>query len=477
MIVRNRSHRAIALCTFTLVMGVSAVQGAERFDYGFVFWSPNDKDERLPWAKVLTQMKDNLGRAKQVNYFLDTCYAGQAISQSDPDNGGIDLGMPYTMSVSTTATKKMSFDGDVPDLNPPRRLKVGNTYYYSFNDYLTKRLKDKDPVPSVKQLFDAAKVDVLADTGIGAGRVPQFMKRGSGNENLKIKGDGDKSRTLLFGGDMEEMYDPSHDESYRALNAYSFDSQVMYRHSDEDTSRDPPIQGKGTWSNFGTSLTNLKTQLAAGNAGTQVVNIFQVGHGYRKALNDNRRQNLSLDELGGPGQGYEITGTGSPSGDQLNIPMDMDFWNTLKAGLFPPPIDEPDLTRMGEPQFDLAYSAHALNDEFSISIGGVSLGTFTLPEDSPSGTLVVPLDDSFLSQLIAVNDGATSLTIQFNLSMGDTIQLGLLDDLLSDPSYASTTYGTGISTVVAGRGVPEPATAGLMIGAILAAVRSRRRRR
>ncbi|MGH7178196.1 MAG: hypothetical protein ACREJC_12510 [Tepidisphaeraceae bacterium] len=464
-----RALRISALILFSLILSKPALAG--KFEFGLEFWPPSGKEgdeDQISWKSVLTEVKGTLGRAKQFNWFIDACYAGQAITQSDPTSG-TDLAMPHTISTATTADRPMRFGWSENDQDPPKRIKVGDTYYYSFNDYLTKRLKNNSPVPTVKQLFDAGKADCVADPDIPAGRIPQFVKRGGGDDALKIKGDADKSRTVVFGADMNEMYFEPHTESYNTLKGYTFDSIVLYRHDKQDASGTPPIKGKGTWGNFKGALGDLKTQLAAGTAATQMVNIFHVGHGYRKSLNEDKENNL--DGRSGLHEGRIIDGTSDPFGEQLDIPMDAQFWDTLKASLFPT-VDE-DLGRIYQPRFTLGYSEQDVTAPFSIAIGGVPLGTFELESSATSGQLVVPLNDSFLNQLITTMDGASLLTMQFNLAVGDSIRLGLEDDLYGDPSYLSSTYGAGISTVVAG--FPEPgAPVALVVLTLFATRRTRR---
>jgi hypothetical protein len=444
--------RAILPILAAVIAIVPSTHAAEKFEYGLEFWPPSGNagdDDQIPWVKVLTVMKDNLGRTKQLNYFVDACYAGQAIEQSNP-TGGIDLGIPYTMSVATPKDRLMRFGWNSDDVQPPGRLKIGDRYYYSFNDYLTKRLQNKTPVPTVKNLFDAAKADVIAEPKIPEGRTPQFVKRGAGDDGLKIKGDANKSRALVFGADMNEMYFDPHDESYRALNAYTFDSIVMYRHSvAQDLNRNPPIQGKGTWANFKTAMADLKAQMANGNDKTEMVNVFHVGHGYRSTIDDGKPPGLLI---AGSARGRVLAGRASLSSISLTIPMDPDYWSTLKAGLLSAPPSDSALTRIEPARFFVAYSRHHSSQSLNVSIAGRPLGSFALPSAPPSGTLTVPLADAFVLDLIAHHDGESHLPIQFDLAPGDSLRIGVVEDLLNDPNYVPTTYGTGLSTVVASIG-------------------------
>lgn len=492
---------AVALIALTVLSTAqTSAPAAEKFDFGLAFWpkdNTNGKEDLIPWQKVLFEMKNTLGGAMQLNYFVDACYAGIAKYRSDPAlTGGIDLGIPYTMSLANTAAsatraRKMYYDAysiaDPPPQGRPnaddnRRLKIGDYYYYSFDNYLTKKIKASDATLTVKQLYDAAKADVLADPVLsGKGQTPDFIARRGGDQNLPLKGGGAdiKSRTLLFGRDTAGMHPETQFEEYQALNALNFDSMALYRHDRaQDLGHNPPIQGKGTWANFKIALGNLKDEMAVDSIDKfqTVINIFDVGHGTTGAKFDGRLGNRGAEEPG-PGEGHILTGFDSTVG----IPMDTDFWNMLKVGLIPPPPDadeaDKDLIRIHQPRFFLAYSELSLYSSFSVSIGlsegdpGISLGSFSPTLDS-SGTFVLELSDSILSQLISTYDGATRLVLHFNFGVDDWIRVGVTEDMLYDPDYLSYTYGTGLEGVIAG--TPEPATLALLL---MGGLFARRRRR
>jgi hypothetical protein len=468
------------------VAGVGGLAGlaeaAPKKDYGLCFWSKTDADERIVWSKVLNEIKGAVGRAKQLNYWVDACYAGNAITKSDPTSG-IDLGVAQAIMVATPAERLMRFGYSSKDNNPAGRLKVGDTFYYSFNDYVTKRLQSNDPVPTIKQVFDAAKQGVDDDKDIPAGRVPQKVLRSGGDDALKISGSAAKNRTIIFGADTSGMYLESQDASAKAWGAYTPDSLVYYNHNYlANASRTPPLAGSGTWANFKTAMGDLKTQLAAGDEKTQMVNLVHVGHGTQYAIDDGakpgNRPFESVDQPGEPavsskagvsliGQGREILGADGPV--TLTIPTDSDFWFALKTGLVPPVDDE---VRVYQPRFHLAYAFQDGAGPVNVSIGGLPLGTFALGPAS-SGQLEVPLSDGYLSSLIAAYDGLASLPITLSLGASSSfLRMATLDDLLHDAGYQGTSYGSGISTVIVG--VPAPGAAALLLSAGVLASRRRR---
>ncbi len=500
--MKSKLFTILVVCAAVLAARPMSGRAAEKFDFGLSFWAkddPKNREDLIPWQKVLFEIKNNLGDARQFNFFEDACYAGIAKYRSDPNqNGGIDLGIPYTLAMSNTAVnattaRKMYFDSyslsdpppdGRPNADDNRRLKLGDDYYYSFDNYLTKKLKTSDGTLTVKQLYDAAKADVLADPVLmRKSQMPDFVARGGGDQDMALKGgqNGFRARTVVFGRDTSGMYAEPAFEEYRALNAIGFDSMAFYRNGlDADPQHNPPILGKGTWANFKGALGTLKTQLADDlqNKFQTVVNLFDVGHGTNGAKFDGRLGNqLIVDPA--PGEGYVLNGSDATVG----IPMDTDYWNTLKVGLIPPPPDaddaDKDLIRIHQPRFSLAFSQQSLTEEFSVSIGasdadpGILLGTFAPPED-PSGTFTLEISDSTLLQLISSYDGLSRLVLHFNFGAGDWVRVGVLEDLLYSPDYLSYTYGTGLDTVVAG--VPEPTTLTLLIlGGF--GVASRRRRR
>lgn len=465
-----------------LVAAAGSALAAPKKDYGLCFWSKTDADERIVWSKVLNEMKSSLGRAKQLNYVVDACYAGNAIVKSDPTTG-VDLGVPHTIMAATPANRLSRFGYSTKDNNPAGRLQVGNEYYYSFNDYVTKKLETTAPVPTYQQVFDAAKAGVDADKDIPIGRVPELKVRGGGDAGLKVKGSAAKNRTVIFGADTAKMYVESQDAAYKAWNGFGPDSIVQYRHNyAANAGRTPPMAGPGTWANFKTALGDLKTQLAAGDAQTQMVNLVHIGHGTMEALDDGEKpKNRPVDitepagepsgKGGSPlsiGQGRELLG--SLGTQSVEIPTDPDFWFTLKTGLVPPIEDE---VRVYQPRFHLAYSFQDTVAPVGVSINGLPLGDFDLGPGS-SGVLDVALSDAYLSALIGAFDGQASLTLSFTLGSGaDLIRLATLDDLLYDDAYAGTAYGTGLSTVVIG--VPTPGAAAVL--GLLGVAGARRRRR
>jgi hypothetical protein len=460
-----------------VVCAAGAAVAAPKKDYGLCFWSKTDADERIVWSKVLQEMKGNLGRAKQVNYFVDACYAGNAITKSDP-MGGVDLGVASVIMAATPAERLSRFGYSSKDNDPAGRLKVGDLYYYSFNDYVTKKLQTTDPVPTLQQVFDAAKAGLDADKDVPIGRVPQIKARGGGDAGLKINA-GAKNRTVIFGGDTSGMYVVSQDASYKAWNGFGPDSIVQYRNNFlANASRTPPMTGSGTWANFKTAMGDLKTQLAAGDDKTQMVNLVHIGHGTMEALDDGEKPKNRPGEISEPegerggtgqliGQGRELLG--SLGTQSVEIPTDSDFWFTLRTGLVPPVGDE---VRVYQPRFHLAYAYQQTVAPVEVTINGLSLGSYELG-GSPSGVLEVNLSDAYLSSLISAYDGVASLTVSFSLgSAGDVIRMATLDDLLFDGSYAGTAYGTGLSTVVIG--VPTPGA--VVVMGLMGVVGGRRRR-
>lgn len=456
------SAAAAALC---VLAGAAHAKPTE--DYGLCFWpADDDKDgntKRLVWPKILNQVKLNLGKAKQVNWSIDACFSGQAIAQTD--TGGFDLGVPTAISTASEATKVMYYNWVSKDNDPAQRLKVDNSYLYSWSDYATLRLRDNNPVPTVKDVFDSVKAKLATEQSSLKFQKPQFALRGGASETLKIQGDGTKTRTVIFGGDTNGMNINSQKQMYNAYKAYAPDSIVQYRNNYVKQDTNPPFEGEGTWANFKSALGTLKTQLDAGEANKQVVNLHNVGHGTKFALNDGKLDGRNTPQ--GVGDGYLITGSAAGP-DSLDIPMSADMWTFLKVGLLP---NDEGLWRVQLPEFHLAYSAQNAPGPFGVSISGLSLGTFMLSPGQLSGDLVVPLSDTFLSALIAQFDGVPTLSMQFTLSPGQSIRVGTLDDLLDAPDYRSVRYGTGLSVVVA---APTPGAAAVFG---LLALRAGRRRR
>jgi hypothetical protein len=152
------------------------------------------------------------------------------------------------------------------------------------------------------------------------------------------------------------------------------------------------------------------------------------------------------------------------------VPVSTLGWSTFAANT---PFGHAGLVRDGSVGFFLAVSQWSETSPLHLSIGGVNVGDFSIPTAVPGsdGSLLeVGLSESVLDQILATNDGASTLDFQFTLASGDWFRIATVDDLDLDPSFNLINYGTGLEAV-GGPAVPEPGSIVLLaLGGIIVTV-------
>jgi len=440
---------AIALILF-LVSPLSRQFAAADRIRGIELWPDKDgKNDYLSYLELVKLLNDNLGDAQQVNIYNNTCHGGALLTQSG------QLTMPYFVGVGEKDPRKCIWFGDsTKDQIPPGRLTISggysDNYFYSFADYVTKRLQWTDPIATVEALFDVAAASVEADPDLAKhGQKPGSTSGNKADLNLAINGGAKSNHALIFDGYRKDFYDEPGLELYRALvNAnYGFKQgagnslSFYFNNFVEQDYEGTHIDGSGTLEHFKAAMQNLQT-LVKKNPNQELVNIFFDGHGYEKAAAAPRQPGLG-DQ---PKDGYLVSG-----GTQgcLTFPTDSSFWHDLKIGIVP---NDEDLIRVDSPAFVLDVSEASISHPVTIMINNLLLGEFNLSSTSTGGELDAVLSDSTVSQLIAESDGAPSLTVTFELAPGDYFRVATEDDILLDPSYSEGDYGFGIVTTIVGTG-------------------------
>jgi hypothetical protein len=439
------------------------------FEYGWSFVdNTNDrKTSELSWTKIVQELNGSLVKAKQVNLYIDACHAGGIIDKSAA------LEFPFVIGTPTTAEQKTEVGYGVRNQNPPGYLRGTidtNEYYFSYHAYLAKRLRNRDPIPTAKQLHDAAAGDYNADPRLKKLGTPQYKKssveggdKKTADDSLRLNA-GTKNAALMFASDLQGVDPSAFKEMYKAVKAMNFDHLKNYVHTDsagDQFGGTVTVTGKGTQQNFGTALGDLKTFLDAGEAATRLVNLFLYGHGARMPLNQSRRNGAVP---GAAKQGVAVVNSGLPEDSRLAIPMDDAFWSALK-------VDVTDFSgaaaRGSPPKFFVAYSEASVTQPVNISIGGMTehgftslpLGVYSLPGSSTGGLVSVTLEDSYTRSLIETFDGTDELTLQFDLAPGEWFRLALEDDMLYDPLYTEPLFGAGLMEITTfASALPEPAT-------------------
>jgi len=458
------------LTAIVLSVGVASTHAEEKtFETGLCFYELNDGDTaRASWSDIVKSFNARLDKAQQLNIFTDACYDGAAIdAASDATNG---LKMPFVLGTAATSTGKMKMGWSSDDLDPARRLQgLDDDYWYGMTAYVAKRLY-AGPKPTVKQVFDAAKTDVVADPDLH--QTPQYFKSAGADDAFKIDQGTKSSHALQFTGDIEELWLIPSREQFKAARQLGYNSATFYAHNktQQNLPEGGQLSGPGTYANFKTALANLQTALNA-HPGEETASLFLTAHGYRKPKNVTKKPDAAPQQ---PKQGHLSTGS-DPSSQYLDVDLDSTFWTDFTEEVT---TDVPDLVRPHSPAFSLAVSELTLSGSLSVSIGDggtfLPLGTFALGDfetapGSTAGYLSVDLTDAQIAAIAGTFGGFSSLTLHFDLAPGDSFRLALEDDLFYDPTYFPATDGVGLATSV--QSVPEPGAGTLLLTILLTARR------
>lgn len=435
-----------ALALLCFLVSPLAQRMARCQEEGLDLWENDDGGEtRISYLDLVKLLNENLKDAQQVNIFGQACHVGGLLK------AGGKLTMPYFIAVGEKDPSACVTSGSSEkDQVPPGRLtisKIGDDdfFYYSFAYYITKELKKAKQAPTAQALFDSAADDVKKDPDL-AGETPATTS-GNGADAKKAINGGDKSNhALIFDGDRGGLDTEPGLERYRALAdpKYGFqkdgNSLQFYRNGSlKQDYEGTKIDGPGTLANLKAALQQLNN-LIKNNPKKELVNIFFDNHGYQKTALAPHQPGLD----GVPKDGVLVLG-----GTQgcFQMPTSLAFWSDLKVGLY---SNNQNLFRVHMPDFVLDVSEASTHAPIAIAIDGVALGYFDLPSNSTGAELVVHIPDSITQQLIEQSDGASTLSVTFNVTPGDYFRIATEDDILLDQNYTQTGYGLGISTSVAG---------------------------
>jgi hypothetical protein len=440
---------ALALFLFLVSPLAQRLAQCEDPDRGIRVWADDDgKNKYLSYLELVNLLNQNLKDAQQLNIYVDVCHSGALLK------GASKLTMPYFVAVGNKDPDKcVSFGRSDEDQKPPGRLTISggysDSYFYSFADYVTKRLKNTDQIATAQSLFDSASSDVKADPSL-KGQMPDSTSGNKADLNLALNGGAKSNHALIFDGNREDLYEEPGLELYRALaNAkYGFKQKAgnSLQYYDQDSKEQDyegtHIDGKGTLANFRIALQNLHN-LIKNNPQKELVNIFFDSHGYQKAAAAPRQPGLD----GVPKDGVLVMGRTTGC---LVVLTGESFWHDLKVGIL---SNDEDLIRVNPATFVLDVSEAQMSQPVAIVVNDLPLGYFNLSSTSTGGELEVTLPDSIASELIAEADGAPSITFTFEVAPGDYFRVATEDDILLDPAYTEGDYGFGIATTVIGLGL------------------------
>jgi hypothetical protein len=426
-----------------IVAALSTAQAADKkIVYGYSFWKANTgvTTEVLTWTDVNAKLKAALASAQQVNIYAGNCHSGGLIAAAADATAG--LGMPHIIGTACAAAKTTTCG--ISRANDTRLKITDQLSSFGYLDYATKRLQGG--VPKAKQLHDDAKTAWTADQSYD-NNAPDYRRGNNADEDLKLDAGTKASHALVFASDMDGLRNleaPS--ECAKAVKALGFTmgsvtdaKTVRYYYSGLTTAGDlygVHCYGPGTVAKFDAALDTLKARVSA-DEGKVVVDIFLWGHGAEIPVN--ARANPDAPP-GGPGRGAHVIASA-----QFDIPMTPDTWADLKEDAV---VDRPDWVRASEPRFFLSVSDAHVTQPFSVTLGGIPLGSHTLSGGPAGDLLEVPLDDATINSLTLAHDGDTVLTVGFNLAPNDSMILALEDDITSNPLFQPGLFGTGLELVV-----------------------------
>jgi hypothetical protein len=460
--ISRRVGLVVSSCLVVGAMGICPRARADVMieDSGYALEKNNPGDiTRLSWTKVVALFNQYLSNAKQLNVFVGSCNSGGLANAA----GGLKT-VPYVVSTATKVDQTTTDGWRGTDQNPPGLLAkhdsdddvVAGSFYKSYTAFFTKQLRTG--ASTVQQISDLITNNMAAAAVPGT---PQLVSGNGGDPAAKINA-GASSVGMEFVGNNDGLNAGLPDQPYLALSPL-LNSLSYYRFNrNPQTYGKITVNGDGSYNSFITGLTNLQTAINA-NKGNISTDILLDGHGYVTEKNVTPKPAAIPNA---PKQGEEIAPPAPGNPFLMDIGMDPGFWSDLHEGVTQ---NTPGLFRAEQPDFFLSVSEGDVTGPIGISIDGISLGSFSFSIPSTGGaTLDVPLSDSFLSQLFALNPTMPSdIPISFSMASGDSMRLSLADDILDDPTFNQTEYGTGIALDVEGTDglepVPEPAGFALIL--------------
>ncbi len=471
---RHLLASALAGLAFVVLSG----EGLAGFVTGISLQKDKDgKNGTIPYDSLVKLLNDNLANAQQVNIYNGLCYGGGLLAPA------ANLTMPYYVGVGQSdPSMKTKFGYSNADQVPPGRFQVQTatkvsdgspiySYFYSYSDYLSKRLANTAAIPTASGLQTSAANDSTADPDLKASVSPKAIMGNKADPNLAINGGAKSSSMLYFAGNFTGLYTAPIAQTARILAdpAYGFtkapNTLGIYLQTTESISNGPPVNGQGTLTDLNNALANLKATIAK-NPNQALVNIDFEGHGYREA------NAAPMAPAAAPGTKDGAVFSGGPGGlTTVSITTDSEFWTDLSAELTPQGAG---LTRGALPEFILGYSEATVSNPVTIMIGNLTLGTFSLTNSSAGDELQYDLPDAFTLQLLSEYDNASSLSIEFLFASGDSFRIATPDDVDTSGSlYTGVDYGVGIATTVADvepAVVPEPSSFSLLAAGMFASL-------
>jgi hypothetical protein len=229
-----------------------------------------------------------------------------------------------------------------------------------------------------------------------------------------------------------------------------------------------------TEANFDAALATMRTELLK-NEGKEKALIFVEGHG--ASLRETRVQKLKDGDPPIPGEGF----TFDLLHNSLSLTLDVDDQQRLQEeasnGLGGLLFDADGLSRITQPVLNWTTYAQSLTGAIGVYVNDVFAGSLT--STGPRDDFVLPLADTFLSQIQWSNSAPIDWNIRFDFaSSADWFQLATEYDYFQDPTFSAEFdhYGLGVSNILyQGEGVPEPSTLVLAALGIMLATSHRRR--
>lgn len=467
----------LALAFASLAFVVFSGEGRAGYVTGISLQPVDKMNGTIPYDSLVKLLNANLANAQQVNIYDGLCYSGGLLAPA------ANLTMPYYVGVAQSdPSKKTAFGYSTTDQTPPGRLKIqtatkGETpiysYFYSYSDYLAKRLADTTTIPTAASLQKAAADASTTDPDLKANVSPKAIMGNKADPDLAINGGAKSSSMLYFVGNDVGLYTAPIAQAARILASAGLgftkapNTLGVYIYNTDTINNGPKVNGEGTLTDLKNALANLKATIAA-NPNQALINIDFEGHGYREAEADPKAPGAA------PGTKDGASFSSAPGGlTAVALNTDAEFWTDLGAGLTPQ-AKAADLIRGAPAEFILGYSQAIGNDPITIMIGNLTLGSYTLSTSAGGGEIQVYLPDAFTLELLAEYDGDSAIPIRFEFaSSSDSFLIATPDDVETAGSlYTGVDYGVGIAETVAivePAMVPEPPSWCLLAVGLLAA--------